>query len=191
MKLFKRLLEGYKKSLTIEKIVEILDRFKGIRYGYITKDDEFRGWIVPNKFYKEYIFHDSDFLLKHGYGVCWDTSRALYEALKVQGFKVSEYYFQSYNKEEASHSFVGVQLDGYIVYVEHSWGDYRGVHKFKNEEEMFETLYNQQMKQNPSYKEYDFRIWRMDNQPSYGSTCKEYKEVAIKNPIVYKRKGGK
>lgn len=130
---------GEKKMSEIEnKIMNIMEK---IEYGF--PDEDGNNLIITNPkkyeedFYKFYYLLTPTELLEKKYGVCWDQvelERYLFEKNKIN---VKTYFiYINDNDNLPSHTFLTYQSHNNFYWFEHSWYQYKGIHKYNSLKEL-------------------------------------------------------
>ncbi len=119
-------------------IEEVMNIMNTIQYGYL---DEFGRNIIekdPTNWDIEFesIYHllSPEELLEKKFGVCYDQVELERKLLEELGKKVHTYFIATHESEDSiyTHTFLAYEEDNYFYWFEHSWGEYRGIHKYSS-----------------------------------------------------------
>lgn len=106
-----------------------------IEYGF--PDESGNNLMISNPqkydqdFDKFYYLLTPDELLEKKYGVCWDQVELERKLFEENEIKVNTYFIYIYDNENLpSHTFLTYQYHNSFYWFEHSWHQYKGIHKY-------------------------------------------------------------
>ena len=168
------------------KLNNIYNILEDIQYGYIydgvdISDDQY-------KFGNYYRLLDPNDLLNIKYGVCWDQvelERKLFDDNNI----VYKSYFIYLNDHDGlpSHTFMVIKDNDEYIWFEHSWYDYKGIHKYNSLDELFEDVINKFIKSHEGIIFDELLLYEYDK-PKYGITCEEFYNYLETQKKVLERK---
>lgn len=169
------------------KIMEILDE---IEYGFKDKNDMN---IIDNEEYWEnefgnfYYLLSPDELLEKKCGVCWDQVELERKLFEENNIELETYFmYIDDNRYLPSHTFLTYKNeDDKYCWFEHSWYDYKGIHKYNN---LKDLLYDVKNKFLDSHKneingKFELKIHKY-NKPNYNITCDEFYEFIRTQQLI-------
>ena len=115
---------------------KVMDIMEDIEYGFL---DEFGNNIInvdydkwENEFYNFYYLLSPDELLEKKCGVCWDQVELERKLFNDNDIDVKTYFIFSHISDEnlPSHTFLVYKNKDFYYWFEHSWGIYKGIHKY-------------------------------------------------------------
>lgn len=124
-----------------QKINDIMKLMDSIEYGF--RDENGLNIMNTNpqkwedEFYKFYYLQTPDELLGSKCGVCWDQVELERKLFQDKNIKVKTYFIYIIDNDMLpSHTFLTYESDGKHYWFEHSWGIYKGIHKYDSELEL-------------------------------------------------------
>ena len=123
------------------KIDEIMSLMNSIEYGFKDKNGNNILDINPqkweNEFSKFYYLQTPEELLKSKCGVCWDQVELERKLFQENNIKFKTYFIYIVDNDSLfSHTFLVYEDNNNYCWFEHSWGKYKGIHKYKTEKEL-------------------------------------------------------
>lgn len=132
----------------INKIMSIMDT---IEYGF--KDNSGNNIInVDSKKWDEqfgefYYLQTPSELLESKCGVCWDQVELERQLFSEKNINLKTYFIYILDDNMLpSHTFLTFEFNNKIYWFEHSWYKYRGIHEYKNENELLKDITNKFIK---------------------------------------------
>lgn len=154
-----------------------------IEYGFITKtgeriDQNHENFDDGNFFYKEYYLQSPGRLLQSKLGVCWDQTELERCWFSHRGINHAVIYIEIDDVEDIpTHTFLIYEDDEGYYWFEHSWGQFRGIHKFIHLKDLITTVIsNHQQFNNDNTSPVNVRL--LSKAPSFGITCDEFMNYA-------------
>lgn len=122
----------------IEEVMNIMDQ---IHYGYLDSDGkniidkDAENWDA--EFGNIYHLLSPEELLDKKYGVCYDQVELERFLLEDRGIKACSYFIETVVEEGTyTHTFLVYKKANCYYWLEHSWGTYRGIHKYSSLKEL-------------------------------------------------------
>lgn len=122
-----------------EKIMQIMD---DIEYGFLDEcgnniiDYDPKKW--DEEFYEFYYLLSPEELLDKKCGVCWDQVELERKIFEENHICVQTYFICTYDGDNLpSHTFLTYEKDNSFYWFEHSWGIYKGIHKYNTKKNYY------------------------------------------------------
>ena len=154
-----------------------------IEYGFVTKtgeriDQNHENFDDENFFYKEYYLQSPGRLLQSKLGVCWDQTELERCWFSHRGINHAVIYIEiDDEKDIPTHTFLIYEDDEGYYWFEHSWGQFRGIHKFIHLKDLITTVIsNHQQFNNDNTSPVNVRL--LSKAPRFGITCDEFMNYA-------------
>ncbi len=159
----------------IDKIMECLET---IEYGFkdengfnIYKDQ--KRW--DENFEEFYYLQSPDELKKSQCGTCWEQVELERKLFEDYGYEVKTYFICTYADNGAPcHTFLVYEENNLFYWFEHSWDEYKGIHEYKDLNELLLDVKSNFIKSYEEFKGMTF-VTRYD-QPPYHLKCSEVYE---------------
>lgn len=162
----------------MNSIKKIMIMMEDIEYGFLNKKGQniFLDENIEDIFSKEYYLMSPKELLSKKVGVCWDQvelERKLFEDINIP---TKTYFICIDDKEKLlSHTFLVYFKNNKVYWFEHSWAQEKGIHKYKNLQEL---LLNVKFKFIKSHKNEikspsKVNIYKYDK-PKFNISCSEF-----------------
>lgn len=170
-----------KESSATSKLVNILQQYRGLQYGYI-RDGKVKQ--PDNQYFVDrYRLQSPDQLKKSLAGVCWDTSKAIAQDMRDEGLPVQELYMELSDPDGRIPTHTVPIVDegdrgSYVI--EKAWIPYKGILHTKNLKTIIDIYKKRMQKQ---YGKYPVRFWLMDKPVKAGATVDEYMAAAKQKEI--------
>ncbi len=119
------------------KVNEIMNIMENITYGFKNKNGDNILDIDPDWNFDEYYLQTPDELLRKKCGVCFDQVELERKLFKNKNIDFKTYFICTYDGDMLpSHTFLVYQDKDKYCWFEHSWGRYRGIHKYNTNLEL-------------------------------------------------------
>ena len=124
----------------MDRINELVNNLQSIEYGWIDKDGG-RHETLGSDFASEYRLQLGDECYKNQLGVCWDQVEYEASFLDVANINNQSYfiYFND-NDKLPSHTFLVAKVDKKIIWIEHAWEKFAGIHEYDSEDELLKDI---------------------------------------------------
>ena len=172
-----------------EKVNEIMNIMDTIEYGF--KDENNQNIINTNQqkwddeFENFYYLQKPEELLNTKCGVCWDQvelERKLFEEKKITCKSFFMYILS--NKNLPSHTFITFKMNDKVYWFEHSWGKYKGIHEYINEEELLKDIINKFREDHLEVNTNDKLYLYEYKKPKYHISCDEFYKYIETQKII-------
>ena len=144
----------------------ILNKLKGIQFGYIDKKGSFHS-IIDKEFRDNYILHKPEDTLKYKLGLPYDITeltRYIFTELKLD---VKTYLILYGNLEDIIlHSFIVYKNKDNYLCIEELWLKYKGIHYYKDEKKLLKDVVSKFVKTIPNGNIKNIRLFNYDK-PKY------------------------
>jgi hypothetical protein len=184
---------------------ELLKWMDCIKYGWLDSKGKYHGTDEDddkNLFFQQYHLQSAAQVIKSKVGVCWDQAELERywfahehdpEREDRQKYVARMLYLELQDgKSSPSHTCVIYQERwtglNTVWWFEHSWGDQKGIHEYKNTEECLNDIVSKFRK---SWNDFDspleFHVFDtvLHREPKPGSTCEQYMKKAKKSsPVI-------
>lgn len=132
-----------------------------------------------------YYLQTPEELIQSKLGVCWDQVELERDFLTKRNIKVKTYFIETYYSEEniPSHTFLTFKLDNKYYWYEHSWNNYKGVHKYKSIKELLKDIKKKFIKSHDTNLEAPTLIYEYNTPPSH-INCNEFYKYAEKSKLI-------
>ena len=163
-----------------EKIDKIMTIMEEIDYGF--KDDQNNNLVEDddkwNDFSKFYYLLSPEELLKTKCGVCWDQVELERNLFEKNNIDCKTYFiYIDDNKNLPSHTFLTYSVDNIFYWFEHSWYNYKGIHKYNNEKDMLEDIKNKFIDSRKDEVDENYKLYLYEyKKPNYHISCNEFYE---------------
>lgn len=176
-----------------EKIMKIMD---DIEYGFLDEDGNNIINVNPKKwdeeFYEFYYLLAPEELLEKKCGVCWDQVELERKIFEENGIYVKTYFICTYDGSNLpSHTFLTYEKDNNFYWFEHSWGIYKGIHKYNNKKELLLDVKKKFINSHNASKDAYTFVYEYEK-PQEHITCQEYynycetqKLVKLNEPLYF------
>lgn len=160
----------------IDKLNEIMKTMELIEYGFKDKSgyniiNNSKKW--DNEFYNFYYMLTPEELLENKCGVCWDQVELERKLLKDNNIDCESYWICYYdNKKLPSHTFITIKAKDEYYWFEHSWYDYKGIHKYNSLNELLKDVRDKFISINQATKEKT--LIRKYKKPKEHINCEEF-----------------
>ena len=162
----------------MDNIQKIMDIMEQIEYGFL---DNNGNNICDNvdleyTFNKVYYIMSPEELLNKKIGVCWDQVELERKLFEESNIKNETYFIYIDDKNNLpSHTFLVYYVDNKVYWFEHSWFDEKGIHEYKNLNDLLNDVEIKFIKsrENEVPKGLDVRIYKY-NKPNYNISCNEF-----------------
>ena len=172
----------------INKVNKIMDILNTIEYGY--KDENGKNIIYDskkwdNEFSTFYKLLTPDELLKTRCGVCWDQVELERKLFNNNNIENKTYFIYIKDGDMLpSHTFLTFEFDNKHYWFEHSWNNYKGIHKYETESELLNSIKELFLKEhNITTNNSKLYIYEY-NVPKYHITCDEFYKYIETQKIV-------
>lgn len=161
------------------KVEQIMCVMNTIEYGYKDKSGNNIITASPQKWNSEfsqfYKLLTPEKLLQTKYGVCWDQVELERKLFEENNIKFKTYFIYISDKDMLpSHTFLTYEDNNSYYWFEHSWGTYRGVHKYQNELDLLLDVKNIFRKEH-SYVDKNAHLFLYEYQkPNFHISCSEF-----------------
>lgn len=168
------------KKNKLEIAHEIMAVMNEIEYGF--PDDkgnnimttDFERW--DNSFCDFYFLQSPEELQVSKLGVCWDQVELERRLFQSRGIETESYFICAYNGEEKpSHTILVFKFGENFYWFEHSWGDYKGIHKYSNKSELISDVVDKFMESNNITQDGITKVVKY-SQPKNHIKCEEFYE---------------
>lgn len=129
-------------KLKLEKIMKLMEK---IEYGFKDKngnniiDFDEEKW--EREFSEFYYLQTPEELLESKCGVCWDQVELERKLFKSEGIKTKTFFIYLIDNDMLpSHTFLTFENDNKYFWFEHSWGNFKGIHKYETENELLKDV---------------------------------------------------
>ncbi|MGE5456616.1 MAG: ASCH domain-containing protein [Ignavibacteriales bacterium] len=165
---------------------EIMNIMGKIEYGWV--DNKKNKYYEPDElFLDNYILQSPKEILKSKIGVCWDQVELERYLFRNHKLNIKTYFICHYDNDKCpTHTFLVYEKYNKFYWFEHSWDKYKGIHEFKNERELLESIREKFIKDqlNNNYNEENLLI-REYSKPISGITVVEFcKHCEQNQPII-------
>lgn len=168
---------------------KVLKIMQDIEYGF--KDDTGFNLINnPDKWDQEfndfYYLQTPEELLKSKCGVCWDQVELERKLFMEQNILIETYFIVLVaNDMLPSHTFLIYQDASKYYWLENSWASYRGIHEYKNKEELLKDVQKKFIKSHPEVdKKAQLYLFKYQK-PKDHITCNEfYQYIETQEQII-------
>lgn len=175
-------------SLNIAK--EVMKELNEIEYGFpdekgnnILTTDENK-W--DNEFYNFYYLQSPHELLKSKIGVCWEQVELERHLFSKEKIKTSTYFICSYNGNELpSHTILVFKQNKNYYWFEHSWGSYRGIHKYNSIKELLNDVVSKFKSDNKINNNVETKVYKYTT-PLVHITCENFYKFVEKFKVIMK-----
>lgn len=162
----------------MDNIQKIMDIMEQIEYGFL---DNNGNNICDNvdleyTFNKVYYIMSPEELLNKKIGVCWDQVELERKLFEESNIKNETYFIYIDDKNNLpSHTFLVYYVDNKVYWFEHSWFDEKGIHEYKNLNDLLNDVEIKFIKsrENEVPKGLDVHIYKY-NKPNYNISCNEF-----------------
>lgn len=162
----------------MDNIKKIMDIMEQIEYGFL---DNNGNNICDNvdleyTFNKVYYIMSPEELLNKKIGVCWDQVELERKLFEESNIKNETYFIYIDDKNNLpSHTFLVYYVDNKVYWFEHSWFDEKGIHEYKNLNDLLNDVEIKFIKsrENEVPKGLDVHIYKY-NKPNYNISCNEF-----------------
>ena len=115
---------------------DIMDIMNDIKYGYLDINGNIH-YVIDKDFGSLYKLQSPRETLNNKVGVCWYQVELERYYLERMGIKCESYiiYYAGKRKDRV-HTFLTYNKDNYTYWFEHAWKNHKGIHKYKNNEEI-------------------------------------------------------
>lgn len=111
---------------------EIMDFMNEIEYGWVDSYNN-KNYELDDKFSDNYKLQSPDEIRKNKIGICWDQVELERYYFKNSGYRISTYAIVYYDNDMCpTHTFLVYEIDNKYYWFEHSWGKFKGIHKYEN-----------------------------------------------------------
>ena len=116
---------------------ELYDLVSQTEYGWLDSDGQKHYKLEMEKYQEKYILQTPEEVEKNKIGICWDQVELERYYLERMGIKCESYiiYYAGKRKDRV-HTFLTYNKDNYTYWFEHAWKNHKGIHKYKNNEEI-------------------------------------------------------
>lgn len=174
---------------TPEELLDFLE--KKVQYGFVGRGGKvYLG--AEGSMDEEYSLQSPEDVLKSGVGVCWDVAELERSWFEKNGYthKVVFLVFEKITEEGfPTHTFLAYNRDDIWVWFEHSFEMYRGLHEYKNFQDLVTDVAEKQLEYAKRYcgatdedKKY-LKAFEFQG-PAYGCSAKEFFENAEKGQLL-------
>ena len=171
----------------MDRINELMNNLQSIEYGWIDKDGG-RHEKLGSDFASEYRLQLGDECYKNQLGVCWDQVE--YEASFLDAANIdNQSYFIYFNDNDRlpSHTFLVAKVDEKIIWIEHAWEKFAGIHEYDSEDELLKdikTKFIETSEFGNNCNRDNVFIFKY-SRPTFKLTCDEfYKHAAVEKQLV-------
>ncbi len=167
---------------------KIMDTLNKIEYGF--KDELGNNILLTNpkkwdeEIYDFYYLQTPEELLNTKCGVCYEQVELERKLFAEYGINVKTYFICTYDGENVpSHTFLTFTKEGYYYWFEHSWGEFKGIHKYKTEKELLLDVKDKFISSNPS-SESAYTLVYLYETPKFHINCKEFYAHCEKGKLI-------
>lgn len=164
---------------------DLLKWMDSIQYGWIDHKGNIQGTGIEDDerdFYKYYRLQSPKKLAQSRVGVCWDQTeleRRWFKKNWDQNRFINVYIEIDDKKGNPTHTFLVFKDDDNYYWFEHSWGIYKGIHKYDTLKDLLYDVVTKHQKFNNDIRSGVIVTFsKYDNKPTYGSTCQEFMDWA-------------
>ena len=152
----------------------LLKKMKDISYGWLDKDDVIHNDITPY-FVQNYRLQSADEVWQSKTGVCWDQVEVQREFFLKENYNFKTMAIIYYDdKESPTHTFLIYQDKEEWHWFEHSWHDYRGIHKYTDKKALLIDVQTKFIKSIAFKKDYKNLCFYEYSKPKSGIGCQEF-----------------
>lgn len=167
---------------------DIMNIMETIEYGFKDKNKQniietnIEKWY--NEFYDFYYLQTPDELLESRCGVCWDQVELERHLFEKKQINVKTYFICTYDGDNLpSHTFLTYKEKDKYIWFEHSWGQYKGIHKYNTKKELLLDVKSKFIKSHKTNKNSPTIIYEYDK-PNYHITCDQMYKYCELQKIV-------
>jgi len=169
----------------IEEIMTIMDE---IHYGYLDTnginivEKNPKDWDV--EFEEIYHLLSPEELLEKKYGICYDQVELERFLLEERGIKSYTYFIEAVVEEGTyTHTFLVYEKANFYYWLEHSWGMFKGIHKYSSLKELLLDVKTSFQKSH-SIKRKDCTFIYEYEKPVSGLGSHEFYEYCINSKLI-------
>ena len=154
---------------------EVMDLMRDIEYGWVDKNNN-KHSIVDETYSDNYILQSPNEVIKNKIGVCWDQVELERYFFKGNDWNVNTYFLVHYDNDKCpTHTFLTFKRDDKYYWFEHSWHQFRGIHKYNSLKELLLDVKNKfiECELNSKYEETNLVIHEY-KKPKYHVSVKEF-----------------
>lgn len=119
---------------------EIMGIMKTISYGWIDTQ-EITHIEIDNTFSNNYILQSPLQVLKNKVGICWDQVELERYLFSKTNLVFKTYFIVHYDKDKCpTHTFLTYNKNNKVYWFEHSWNNYKGIHRYNNINELLKDI---------------------------------------------------
>lgn len=168
----------------MDKLKELLDELKDIKYGWIDLVGNVHEKIDREKFESDYRLQIPNDIIKNGYAICWDMVE--YERLFMIQNNISyKSIFISHNVDSKYrfHTLILCYFDDKIYWFENAFKNFKGIRVYENNIDCFKDIAYEFLIENDILKEGEFTFFDYDK-PEYNISASEFVEHCMKGKEI-------
>lgn len=166
---------------------EIMDILNTIDYGF--KDEKGFNLIEDdnkwNEFEEFYYLQTPEELLNTKCGVCWDQVELERKLFLENGEKIKTYFIYIQDQDMLpSHTFLVINNN---IWFEHSWYNHRGIHTYKNLQELLDDVTNKFIAEKENLSK-DAKIYLFEyNTPPTHIKCMPFYDYIHTQKLIFQK----
>lgn len=162
---------------------EVMKIMNDISYGWIDKN-KIKHFEVDDLFSDNYCLQSPQELLASKLGVCWDQVELERYFFKTRD--IQSYFICFYNNEGCpSHTFLVIKENNLYYWFEHSWYNYKGIHKYKTLKALLSDVKDKFIKDNNlENSNLDNLTIREYSKPKYNLSVQEFYAHCEKGELI-------
>ena len=154
---------------------EIMNLMRNTEYGWLDKNNN-KHSVVDETYSDNYILQSPKEIIKNKIGVCWDQVELERYFFKDNDWNIKTFFLVHYDENKCpTHTFLTFEKEKKVYWFEHAWERFRGIHEYKNYEELFSDIRNKFIKfeLNNEYESENLVLYEY-SKPKYHIGTKEF-----------------
>lgn len=127
--------------MKINSVEDLYRLVSETEYGWLDTDGNKHYKLEMAKYQEKYILQSPQEIIQNKIGVCWDQVELERYYLNKLDIPCKSYliYYAGERKDRA-HTFLIYEMNGFVYWFEHAWGNYKGLHKYSNYDDIFNKI---------------------------------------------------
>lgn len=157
-------------------VEDLYNDITNIEYGWMDKYNN-KNYKINREAIKDgYVLQSPQELYKNKIGICWDQVE--FERYYLEEMKIPCYSYMIYYDGEVKnrvHTFLTYKKNDKYYWFEHAWGNYKGLHEYNTEKEIFERVKQifETEELEEGYQKERIYLYKY-SKPSYGINYEKY-----------------